>query len=86
MTAPAIPVTGAIQHVHEHDNSFLTHIDIIIGKDFAGKLPDAIESITVTGPNGNLPISKDDFTYIPQLMNFRFGYLKKLTVAGKPLL
>jgi len=70
MIAPGIPVTGAIQHVHEHDNSSHTHIDIIIGKDFAGKLPDAIESVTVTGPKVNLPISKDDFTYIPQLRDF----------------
>jgi len=60
-----IPIEGAIYHVHRPDNSFKTYIDIVIGKDFAGKLPEDIDSITVTGPNGDLPISKDDFTYNP---------------------
>ena len=70
MITPGIPVTGAIHHVQEPDKSRNTYIDIIIGKNFSGKLPGAIASITVTGPKGNLPIGKDDFTYIPQLRDF----------------
>ncbi|NIQ37033.1 MAG: serine hydrolase [Proteobacteria bacterium] len=65
-----IPVEGAIQYVHEPDNSFRTYIDIVIGKGFTGNLPDDIDTITVTGPSGDLPISKDDFAYIPQFKDF----------------
>jgi len=70
MITSGIPVAGAVHHVYEPDKSHNTYIDIIILKNYAGKLPDAIESITVTGPKGNLPIRKDDFTYIPQLRDF----------------
>jgi CubicO group peptidase (beta-lactamase class C family) len=65
-----IPITGAIQNVHEPGNTTKTYMDIVIGKGFTGKLPDDIDSITVTGPSGDLPISKDDFTYIAQLRDF----------------
>lgn len=65
-----IRIKGAIHCVHEPDNSTKTHIDIVIGKGFTGTLPDDIYSITVTGPNGDLPISKDDFIYIAQLKDF----------------
>jgi CubicO group peptidase (beta-lactamase class C family) len=68
--ASDIPIEGAIQYVHEADNSFGTYIDIVIGKGFTGNLPDDIDTITVTGPSGDLPISKDDFTYIPQFKDF----------------
>jgi CubicO group peptidase (beta-lactamase class C family) len=70
MITPRISVTGAIHHVQEPDKRLNTYIDIIIGNNFPGKLPDAIESITVTGPTGDLPIRKDDFTYIPSLRDF----------------
>jgi CubicO group peptidase (beta-lactamase class C family) len=66
----SIPITGAIQNVHEPNNSTKTHIDIVIRKGFTGNLPDDIDTITVTGPSGDLPISKDDFTYIPQFKDF----------------
>ena len=65
-----IPITGAIQNVHELDKALRTYIDIIIGKGFTGNLPDDIDTITVTGPKGDLPIGKDDFIYIPQLRDF----------------
>ncbi|NIR11550.1 MAG: hypothetical protein GTN82_39545, partial [Candidatus Aminicenantes bacterium] len=68
--ADNIPIKGAIYYVHRPDNSFKTYIDIVIGKDFAGKLPDDIDSITVTGPDGDLPISKKDFIYHPQWQDF----------------
>jgi len=70
MITPGIPVTGAIHHVYEAGKQSNTFFEIIIGKTFAGKLPDAIESITVFGPQGKLPIGKDDFTYFPGLRVF----------------
>lgn len=63
-------VLAKIYNVRESDNSFRTHIDIVIGENFTGKLPDDIDSIAITGPEGNLPIKKDDFTYFPQLRAF----------------
>jgi hypothetical protein len=66
-------VLAKIYNACESDNSFRTHIDITIGADFTGKLPDDIDSITITGPQGNLPIEKDDFTYFPQFRDFWIG-------------
>ena len=63
-------VLAKIYNVRESDNSFRTHFDIVIGDNFTGKLPDEIDSITITGPRGNLPVKKDDFTYFPQLRAF----------------
>jgi imidazolonepropionase-like amidohydrolase len=70
MITPDIPVTGAIHHVHEPDKSHYTYVDIIIGKTFSGSLPGDIDTITITGPRGILPIRKSDFTFIPQLRDF----------------
>ena len=63
-------VLAKIYNVRESDNSFRTHVDIVIGENFKGKLPDDIDSITMIGPQGNLPVKKDDFTYFPQLRAF----------------
>ncbi len=65
-----IPIHGAITHVHEPDNSSNTIIDIVIGENFAGTLPDDIVTITVTGPKGDLSLAKDDFSYYPQFRGF----------------
>jgi hypothetical protein len=35
-----IPIQGAITHVHEPDNSSITIIDIVIGKEFKDNLPE----------------------------------------------
>jgi len=70
MITPGIPVTGAIHHVYEPDKSHHTYVDIIIGKTFLGNLPGDIDTITITGPKGELPIRKNEFIYIPQLRNF----------------
>jgi hypothetical protein len=69
-TTEVIPTSAKIQNVREPDKSLHTHIEIFIGKDFSGKLPGDIDSITVTGPKGDLPFSKDDFTYLPQWRDF----------------
>jgi len=42
----------------------------VLVKDFSGRLPDDITKIVVTGPNGEVPIAKSDFKYIPQLRGF----------------
>jgi hypothetical protein len=70
MITPGIPVTGAIHHVYEADKRSNTYFEILIGRNFTGKLPGAIESIVVFGPKGKLPIGKDDFTYLPTLRDF----------------
>jgi len=70
MIIPRIPILGVIHHTHESDNSLNTHIEIIIGKNFTGNLPDDIDSITITGPIGDLPIGKDDFIYLPHFRDF----------------
>jgi len=65
-----IPIQGSVNHVMEPDNRSYTEINISIEKDFKGNLPDNIESITVNGPAGKLPITKDDFIYYPQYRAF----------------
>jgi len=73
-----IPIQGAVNHVKEPDNSSNTEINILIEKDFKGNLPDDIESITVKGPEGKMPITKDDFKYYPQ---YRIFYI---SMPGAP--
>jgi hypothetical protein len=63
-------VLAKIYNVRESDNRFRTHIDINIGENFKGNLPDDIDSITISGPQGNLSVKKNDFTYFPQLRIF----------------
>ena len=65
-----IPIQGAITHVHEPDDSSKTIIDIVIGKEFTGKLPEHIDSIAVTGPKGELTLGQSDFRYYPQFRDF----------------
>ena len=69
-TPLTIPVTGNIQQVRGPDNILNTLIIVDIGKDFTGKLPEDIDTITVTGPGGDLPIARDDFRYSPQFREF----------------
>ena len=68
--ASEIPIEGAVYHVHWPDGSHKFCFDIVVGSSFLGKLPDDIDSITVTGPNGDLAIGKDDFNYNPQWRAF----------------
>jgi hypothetical protein len=71
-------ISGSVMNVHEPDGGFRTYFHITIGDDFPGTLPDDIDSITVTGPSGELPYTKEDFTFLPQLMQFF------LSVTGSP--
>ena len=65
-----IPIEGAVYHVHRPDGSHKTYLDIVVGRSFSGQLPNDIDSITVTGPNGDLSIGKDDFKFNPQWRAF----------------
>jgi len=58
-----IPVRAAITHLHESDQKSYTVMDIVIGEHFEGTLPDDIDSITVTGPQGKLALGISDFNY-----------------------
>ena len=70
-----ISIRGAIQHVHLSNNISETYIDIFMEEGFPGKLPDAIDTITVTGPKGDLPISRKEFHWVPQFKAFSIGML-----------
>jgi hypothetical protein len=63
-------ISAVIKNVRDPDDNYFTHIDVIIGNEFSGNLPDNIDSIIITGPKGDLPITKDDFTYYPQFKDF----------------
>jgi CubicO group peptidase (beta-lactamase class C family) len=67
---PAIPIEGAVYHVHREDGSHKTYLDVVVGRSFKGRLPDDIDAITVTGPSGDLSIGKVDFNYNPQWRAF----------------
>jgi hypothetical protein len=89
---PGIPFVGMITNVHEPDNTFRTYVDLIMLDRFNGKLPDDIETVTVTGPQGDLPIGREDFTWLPQFREF-WGNIPgspavgeyTITIAGKDM-
>ena len=78
MLNPMIPVTTGVKHVVEKDKAHYTYVDVVIGNAYCGDLPGSIDSIHVTGPQGRLPIQKNDFTYLDRLKDF---WLK---IPGKP--
>ncbi len=78
MLIPGIPVTAAVKHVYDQNKTHYTSFDIVVGKTFSGHLPGDIESISIRGPAGKLPVQKDDFTYLPGLNDFWFK------TPGKP--
>ncbi|NNL75181.1 MAG: amidohydrolase family protein, partial [Desulfobacterales bacterium] len=59
---PGIPFAGIIKNVHEPDNTSRTYVELVMLDKSKNNLPDAIETITVTGPQGELPIGRKDFT------------------------
>ena len=65
-----IPTEGAVYHVHRPDGSHKTYLDVVVGRSFSGQLPEDIDSITITGPKGDLSIGKNDFNYNPQWRAF----------------
>jgi hypothetical protein len=81
MITSGIPVTGAIHHIREPDNSSKTSIEVVIGGDFTGDLPDDIDSTTVTVTDSDgitLPLTLPAYTYIKQFRDFWY------TLDGPP--
>lgn len=66
----SLPVTGVVKNVNTPDNDLQTYLSIVIGKGFSGILPDDIDTITVTGPEGTLPLHKEDFKYDRSFQEF----------------
>ncbi|CAB1083196.1 hypothetical protein D1AOALGA4SA_10774 [Olavius algarvensis Delta 1 endosymbiont] len=67
-------VVASVKNKHLPDGSFRTGLEVLIDGNFYGALPDDIDSITVTGPSGPLPITKDDFDYLEQWLDFNLNY------------
>ena len=70
-----ISLAGAVHYVHKPDNTFKTYIEVIIGKDYKGDLPDDINSITLTVTNSEgavTPIQLPHYRYSEQLRDFWF--------------
>jgi hypothetical protein len=78
MLIPRIPVTVGVKHVADQDKVHYTYFDVVIGKTYSSDLPDSIDSITITGPKGKLPIRKEDIIYLHKLRDF---WIK---IPGKP--
>ena len=92
MIIPGLPVTMAVKHVYNQDKAHYTNFDVIMGETYSGDLPGSVDSITVTGPNGRLPIQKKDFNYSSQLRDFWINipgipqigtYTVKVTIGKK---
>ena len=70
---PGIAIEGNVFQVHRSDNSLNTYIEIVIGENFYGQLPDAIDSITVTltGSDG-IPsrLTLPRYKYLEQFRDF----------------
>jgi hypothetical protein len=67
---PTIPVIGGVVNARTATDDFITVIDVIIGKSFTGNLPEDIDTISIKGPKGVLPLSRDDFTFWPVADDF----------------
>ena len=70
---PGIPIEGNVFQVRGSDNSINTQIEIIIGENFYGQLPDDIDSITVTlTDQGSIPstVSLPRHRYFEQFKDF----------------
>ena len=59
-----IPITGVIHQVNRLGRAPYTYIDIQVGEEFTGQLPEAIDTILVTGPNGKLFLGLEDFSFL----------------------
>jgi hypothetical protein len=78
---PGISIVGNVIYVRPPDNSFNTQIEIVIGDNFSGKLPDDIDSITAsfTDLNGiTSPLTLPQYRYFEQFKDFWF------TLPGPP--
>ena len=70
---PGIAIEGNVFQVRRSDNSLNTYVEIVIGENSIGQLPDAIDSIsvTLTGPDGiPSPVPLPRYRYFEQLRDF----------------
>ena len=70
---PGIAIEGNVFQVRRSDNNLNTYIEIVIGENFNGQLPAAIDSIsvTLTGPDGILSrVPLPRYRYFEQLRDF----------------
>ncbi len=67
---PGIPLTAVVRHIREPDNKSYTHFEILVGREFKGKLPRAVAEISIVGPQGKLALEKGDFRYFPGVRGF----------------
>ncbi len=65
-----IPVQGSVNSVVASDGSLHTHFNVVIGSRFNGKLPEDIDSIAVSSPDGTPLLRKESLTYDPQWRTF----------------
>jgi imidazolonepropionase-like amidohydrolase len=73
---PGMPIDGNVVYLRRPDNSFSTDIEIVVRKDFRGKLPEDIDSISVsiTDSNGiSRPLTLPQYRYIEQFRDFWFS-------------
>ena len=67
---PDIPFVGIIKNVHEPDNTFRTYVELVMLDESKDDFPHNIETIKVTGPEGELPIGRKDFIWMSQFKEF----------------
>jgi hypothetical protein len=73
---PGIKIEGNVFQVRGSDDSFNTQIEILVGDNFYGQLPEAIDAITVTltGPDGipsRVPLPR--YRYLDQFRDFWYS-------------
>ncbi len=56
-------ISGFVANLQTPDRGMMTRFGVQIGRNFPGVLPDDIDGISISGPDGDLPYSKDDFFY-----------------------
>jgi hypothetical protein len=69
-------ITAGVHQINYQDVGLKTRFDITVWRDSYA----VIDSITITGPNGPLPFTKDDFSHDP--VNYPYDYT--LDVDGSP--
>ena len=73
---PGMPIDGNVIYLRRPDNSFSTDIEIVVRENFPGKLPEDIDSISVsiTDSNGiSWPLTLPQYRYIEQFRDFWFS-------------
>ena len=78
MLEPGIPITGVVRHVTDKFGQSTTHFEVLINQLFKKSLPDSVDEIQITGPDGPLPLKKSDFRFFSGVRAFW------LSIPGPP--